>query len=216
MLLGRSPALGSLLSALVISGRAGLDQGSRTEHGGHPDKPQPPQGIRLPCAGDSSAAVGRAAPCGGANRRTGRQIHEARGIRSRAEIEGDTLSLAGREVAYQQLRNRVGCQRLGAVCESITDGDHNTPIFTETGVRFIFVGNVSSGRLHPHGSKRVSEDYFDRLSPQRVPKPGDILYSAVGATLGIPAVVDVDDGIGTTDRPAARYSRTANPGSASR
>jgi type I restriction enzyme, S subunit len=64
---------------------------------------------------------------------------------------------------------------------------------TETGVRFIFVGNVSSGRLHPHGSKRVSEDYFDQLSPQRVPKPGDILYSAVGATLGIPAVVDVDE-----------------------
>jgi type I restriction enzyme, S subunit len=121
------------------------------------------------------------------------QIYEARGIRSGAEIEGDTLSLAGSEVAYQLLRNRVGCQRLAAVCQSITHGDHNTPTFTETGVRFIFVGNVSSGRLHPHSSKRVSEDYFDRLSPQRVPKPGDILYSAVGATLGIPAVVDIDE-----------------------
>jgi type I restriction enzyme, S subunit len=41
--------------------------------------------------------------------------------------------------------------------------------------------------------KYVMPQYFRRLSATRVPKRGDILYSAVGATLGIPAVVDADD-----------------------
>ena len=36
-------------------------------------------------------------------------------------------------------------------------------------------------------------DYFKTLKRQRLPERGDILYSAVGATLGIPAVVDSDE-----------------------
>ena len=31
------------------------------------------------------------------------------------------------------------------------------------------------------------------IKPQRVPRRGDILYSAVGATLGVPAIVDTDE-----------------------
>jgi type I restriction enzyme, S subunit len=57
-----------------------------------------------------------------------------------------------------------------------TDGDHNTPQFSDEGARFIFVGNVSSGRLHFENSKRVSLEHFK-----------------VGATLGIPTVVDSDE-----------------------
>ena len=60
-------------------------------------------------------------------------------------------------------------------------------------MRFIFVGNVSSGRLHFEDSKRVRPEYFKSLKTHRVPEHGDILYSAVGATLGIPAVVDSDE-----------------------
>lgn len=88
---------------------------------------------------------------------------------------------------------RVGVKALGDLCHSITDGDHNTPDFLDDGVRFIFVGNVSSGRLHFENSKRVSKDYFNTLSSQRVPSKGDILYSAVGATLGIPAIVNTNE-----------------------
>jgi type I restriction enzyme S subunit len=47
--------------------------------------------------------------------------------------------------------------------------------------------------FHFNGSKRVSKDYFKSLNPHRLPERGDILYSAVGATLGIPAVVDSDE-----------------------
>jgi type I restriction enzyme, S subunit len=121
------------------------------------------------------------------------KVHEARSLRQRAAEEADALSQAGVEASYQRLRDRVESQPLANFCETITDGDHNTPAFSETGVRFIFVGNVSTGRLHFANSKLVDEEYFKRLRPERVPGRGDILYSAVGATLGIPAVVDSDE-----------------------
>jgi type I restriction enzyme S subunit len=121
------------------------------------------------------------------------KIGKVNNLRQEAVAEAEVLSQAAIEKWYQRLRDRVGCQRLADVFETITDGDHNTPAFAETGIRFIFVGNVSTGRLHFDSSKRVDEGYFKTLSPQRVPKRGDILYSAVGATLGIPAVVDSDE-----------------------
>jgi type I restriction enzyme, S subunit len=119
-------------------------------------------------------------------------IHEARDLRSEAAEQAEALFRASIEMTYRGLRDRLGSLCLADVCETITDGDHNTPAFTDTGVRFIFVGNVSTGRLHFGSNKRVAEQYFKALSPRRVPVRGDILYSAVGAT-GIPAVVDTDE-----------------------
>jgi type I restriction enzyme S subunit len=121
------------------------------------------------------------------------QIHEARTLRHQAAEEAEALSRADVETAFQKLRGKFGTEALENVCNTITDGDHNTPQFSEDGVRFIFVGNVSSGQLHFENSKRVSPDYFNTLKPHRLPNRGDILYSAVGATLGIPAVVDSDE-----------------------
>jgi type I restriction enzyme, S subunit len=121
------------------------------------------------------------------------KIDEARNLRRQAVEEGEALSLAGVEEYYQRLRNRFGATSLAEVSDSITDGDHNTPTFTDQGARFIFVGNVSSGRLHFEGCKHVAESYFRTLKAQRLPEQGDILYSAVGATLGVPALVDCDE-----------------------
>jgi type I restriction enzyme, S subunit len=106
-------------------------------------------------------------------------IHEAQDLRSEAAEQTEGLFQASIEMTYRGLRDRLGSLCLADVCETITDGDHNTPAFTDTGVRFIFVGNVSTGRLHFGSSKRVAEQYFKALSPQRVPVRGDILYSAV-------------------------------------
>lgn len=52
---------------------------------------------------------------------------------------------------------------------------------------------MSSAILHFDGAKFVSRGYFEKLQPRRVPTRGDILFSAVGATLGIPAVVETDE-----------------------
>jgi type I restriction enzyme S subunit len=97
------------------------------------------------------------------------------------------------ERGYRDFGARAGYSRLMDVCKTITDGDHVTPQFSPEGVCFIFVGNVSTGHLHFRGSKRVSEEYFKALRPQRVPKRGDVLYSAVGATLGVPTIVNTDE-----------------------
>jgi type I restriction enzyme S subunit len=120
-------------------------------------------------------------------------ITEARSLHQRVSDETEALASAATDAAFSSLSERLGCKRLGDVCTGVTDGDHNTPAFAEAGVRFIFVGNVSSGRLHFEGSKRVDEQYFGTLKPRRIPRRGDILYSAVGATLGVPAVVDTDE-----------------------
>ncbi len=121
------------------------------------------------------------------------KIEEAGVLRQHAIAETGALPRGCSEEYYKRLWIQFGQLSLGDFCESITDGDHNTPEFAEEGVRFIFVGNVSSGRLHFDGCKHVAESYFRRLKPQRIPERGDILYSAVGATLGIPAVVDRDE-----------------------
>lgn len=59
---------------------------------------------------------------------------------------------------------------LALTCLSVIDGDHLTPKFSEDGIAFIFVGNVSSGRLHLGGCKYVATGYFDRLSESQKPR----------------------------------------------
>ncbi|GEM_PF-2447959 len=102
------------------------------------------------------------------------KIHEARTLRQQAAEECGALSHSMIEARYRRLCQSVGVRRLADVCETITDGDHNTPTFSDSGVRFIFVGNVSSAYLHFGNSKRVSDDYFKSLKPQRLPQRGDI------------------------------------------
>lgn len=121
------------------------------------------------------------------------KIEEARVLRRQAIAEAEALSRSAVEAVYQGLAARFGQSTLSDTCTSITDGDHNTPQFSESGIKFIFVGNVSSGKLHFNNSKKVAETYFNSLKPHRVPARGDILYSAVGATLGIATVVDTDE-----------------------
>lgn len=121
------------------------------------------------------------------------KFNEARRLRNRASEEAESLRGSHADSVFAELDKEFGTQPLGTLCDSVTDGDHNTPVFTEDGVQFIFVGNVSKGYLHFDNTKRVNEDYFKALRPHRVPQRGDILYSAVGATLGIPAIVDTDE-----------------------
>lgn len=121
------------------------------------------------------------------------KVEEARGLRKASNDEAEAFTRSATDGAYRSLVAKVGLSRLQDACASITDGDHLTPAFSESGVKFIFVGNVSTGRLHFDRVKHVTPDYFQNLSPTRVPRRGDVLYSAVGATLGVPAVVECDE-----------------------
>ncbi|MCL4467280.1 MAG: restriction endonuclease subunit S [Chloroflexi bacterium] len=118
------------------------------------------------------------------------KVDEAK--RLRAEAAGQLRDLKARALtqAYLGYRDRYGARSIESLAESVTDGDHITPPFLGEGVKFIFVGNVSSGILHFKGCKYVTHEHYASLASQRRPRPGDVLYSSVGATLGVPAVVD--------------------------
>lgn len=121
------------------------------------------------------------------------KVEEARGLRQASANEVQAFNRSAIDRLYAELATSHGLSRLRDACVSITDGDHLTPTFSDSGVKFVFVGNVSSGRLHFNRVKYVRREYFRSLSATRVPRRGDLLYSAVGATLAIPAVVDTDE-----------------------
>lgn len=121
------------------------------------------------------------------------RIEEARELRRRAVEELEAFAQVFLDREYSLSISRFGGLPLESTCITITDGDHITPAFIDSGIKFIFVGNVSSGFLHFNGCKYVSPEYYDSIKHYRKPQKGDILYSAVGATLGIPAIVNSKD-----------------------
>lgn len=70
----------------------------------------------------------------------------------------------------------------------ITDGDHQPPPKSPSGVPFLVISNVRSGILDFSDTRYVTADYYDSLDPIRRPMPGDILYTLVGS-YGIPVLV---------------------------
>ena len=82
--------------------------------------------------------------------------------------------------------------RLGSILEKLTDGTHSTPKYTDCGVPFISVKDVSSGVLSFDSAKHISESEHRELYKRCDPKRGDILLTKVGTT-GIPVIVDTDD-----------------------
>ena len=78
------------------------------------------------------------------------------------------------------------------ICSSISDGDHLPPPQTATGIPFLTIGNISSGKLDFTNVRYVPEPYFEKIRATRVPKSGDTLYSVVGASIGIPVMVELD------------------------
>lgn len=80
--------------------------------------------------------------------------------------------------------------KLGDVCSSIYDGDHNAPPKADSGVPFITISNLdeADGTIDFDDTKYVSEGYYDSLSAERRPQKDDVLYSVVGS-FGIPSLV---------------------------
>lgn len=80
---------------------------------------------------------------------------------------------------------------LAEVCDSIFDGDHMPPPKSSSGVPFLVISNVNTGKLDFSDTRFVPQDYYDALTDTRKPQNGDVLYTLVG-TYGIPVLVDTD------------------------
>ena len=70
---------------------------------------------------------------------------------------------------------------LQAVCQRITDGTHQPPQFTDSGVPFLVIRNVISGSISFHETKFVPQDVYAELNRRCPVEPGDVLYTAVGS-----------------------------------
>ena len=92
------------------------------------------------------------------------------------------------EIPFEIPENWCWC-RLGDICKSIIDGDHQAPPQTSSGIPFIVISNVSKGILDLSNTRFVDEDYYKSLSTNRISEVGDILFTVTGS-YGIPIKVN--------------------------
>ena len=92
------------------------------------------------------------------------------------------------EIPFEIPENWCWC-RLGEICKSIIDGDHQAPPQTSSGIPFIVISNVSKGILDLSNTRFVDEDYYKSLSTNRISEVGDILFTVTGS-YGIPIKVN--------------------------
>lgn len=85
-------------------------------------------------------------------------------------------------------------KRLKDLSKLIVDGTHFTPDYTDHGVHFLSVNDITRKSFDLHKSKFISYDAHRELVKRCHPKKGDILLSKNG-TIGIPFVIDFDDEI---------------------
>ena len=81
--------------------------------------------------------------------------------------------------------------RLGNILNTLTDGTHNTPKYTESGIPFLSVKNMSSGVLDFKNTKFISKEEHEELSKRCKVEYGDLLLTKVGTT-GVPVIVDTE------------------------
>lgn len=81
--------------------------------------------------------------------------------------------------------------RLGDILLKLTDGAHSTPKYTDNGIPFLSVKDMSSGMLNFSNCKYISEEEHKELYSRCNPEYGDLLLTKVGTT-GIPVLVDTD------------------------
>ena len=81
------------------------------------------------------------------------------------------------------------------VCETIKDGTHQTPEYTEdtvNGYKFLSSKDVTSGKIDWSNIKYIPEYLHKELYKRIAPRKGDLLLAKNGTT-GVAAIVDVDD-----------------------
>ena len=111
----------------------------------------------------------------------------------RVDAKGHVLSdkCIVNEVPFEELPEGWCWTRLGNLLSLVSDGTHKTPQYTETGVLFLSVQNVSGGSFDLTKVRYISRETHEDLCRRVKPGRGDILLCRIG-TLGKPIIVDVD------------------------
>ena len=111
----------------------------------------------------------------------------------RVDAKGRVLSdkCIADEVPFEELPEGWCWTRLGNLLSLVSDGTHKTPQYTESGVLFLSVQNVSGGSFDLTRARYISRETHEGLCRRVKPGRGDILLCRIG-TLGKPIIVDVD------------------------
>lgn len=94
-------------------------------------------------------------------------------------------------VELPQLPVGWGWTRLEELSENVTDGDHQAPPQTKTGIPFITISDIKNQQIDFSDTRHVSVAYFNSLSKSRKPVNGDILYTVTGS-FGIPCLINFE------------------------
>jgi type I restriction enzyme S subunit len=82
--------------------------------------------------------------------------------------------------------------KLEDVCSLITDGEHQTPLRSDSGVKLLSARNIRNGKLDFSDVDFVPMEEFARIGRRCAPVRGDVLISCSGS-IGRVAVVDTDE-----------------------
>ena len=82
-------------------------------------------------------------------------------------------------------------RNISEVCKIVTDGTHQSPKFTDSGIPFLFVSNIVDNAITYETSKFISVQTYNELTKRTPIEIGDILLTIVGS-YGNPAVVKSD------------------------
>ena len=74
----------------------------------------------------------------------------------------------------------------------MTDGDHQAPPKSDIGIPFFVISDIANGKLNFSNSRFVPREYYEKISFERKPQKGDLLFSVTGS-YGIVVPVNTDD-----------------------
>ena len=86
----------------------------------------------------------------------------------------------------------VEIKTIESVCEKITDGTHQTPIYSDSGYLFLSSKDVKNGYIDWSNIRFISQELHNELSRRVSPQRNDILLAKNGTT-GIAALVETDE-----------------------
>lgn len=82
-------------------------------------------------------------------------------------------------------------KQLGEVCTKITDGEHQNPLFAESGIPMVMANNIRTFVVF-ESCKYISKNDYEKFSRKCKPEKGDILLVSRGATIGRCCINDSD------------------------
>lgn len=119
------------------------------------------------------------------------KIDKAIGLHQKNIDEADAFMGSALNEVFGELEERYDSKTVDELCQKITDGTHSTPKYTDSGVPFISVKDISKGVINFSDTKFISLDEHLALSKRCNVEMDDVLYTKVGTT-GIAKVVDTD------------------------